>query len=77
MLIFQEMVEEIPEFKALLVYKFKNKKTEFFVKSQMKAFPLKKHAEERFSPQDRDNKDSTTIMETLGVIDVKAMIKEL
>ena len=73
--LFQDMVEEIPEFKAILVYEFHNNKTEFFVKSQTKAFPLKKLVEELFSPQDRDNKDSTTMLETLRMIDVKPMIK--
>ena len=42
MVIFQNMVEEIPDFKALLVYEFQNKKTEFIVKYQTKAFTLKK-----------------------------------
>ena len=42
MFIFHDMVEELPEFKAFLVYKFQNKKTEFFVKYQPMAFPLKK-----------------------------------
>ena len=32
--------------------------------------------EELFSPQDRDNKYSTTMLETLGMIYIKAMIKE-
>ena len=43
----------------------------------MKAFPLKKLAEELFAPQDRNNKDSTLMLETLGTIALKAMIKEL
>ena len=38
---------------------------------------MKKLAEELFAPQDHDNKDSTPIMETLGVISLKAIIKEL
>ena len=33
--------------------------------------------EELFSSQDRNNKDSTDILETLGTIDVKYMIKEI
>ena len=33
--------------------------------------------EELFSPQYRDNKESTTMLETLGTIYVKAMIEEL
>ena len=33
--------------------------------------------EEMFAPQDRDNKDSTPMLETLGMIDLKSMIKEL
>ena len=77
MFIFQYMVEELPEFKAFLVYKFQNKKTKFVVKSQTKAFTLKKPVEELFSPQYRDNKDSTTMLQTLGMIAFKAMIKQL
>ena len=77
MFIFQEMVEELPEFNIWLVYEFHNKNNEFVVKSQTKAFPLKKLVEELFSTQDRNNKDSSTILETLGTIAVKDMIKEL
>ena len=77
MFIFQDIVEELPEFKAFLVYEFQNKKTEFVVKSQTKAFPLKKLVEEMCALQDRDNKDSTHILDTLGTIYLKAMIKEL
>ena len=77
MFIFQDIVEKLPEFKAFLVYAIQNKKTEFVVKSQTKAFPLKKLVEELFSPQDRDNKDSTPMLETLGTIALKTMIKEL
>ena len=58
-----------------LVYESQNKKTEFIVKSQMKAFPLKKLVEKLFALQDRDNKDSTPMLETLGTIAFKAMIK--
>ena len=76
-LIFQDMAEELPEFKAFLVYEFQNKKTEFVFKSHTEAFPLKKLVEELFSPQYRDNKDITTMLETLGTIAAKAMIKEL
>ena len=43
----------------------------------MKAFPLKKLVEELFSPQYRNDKDSTTILETLGMIAVKDMVKDL
>ena len=39
--IFQDMLGELPEYKAFLVYEFQNKKTEFVVKSQKKSFPLK------------------------------------
>ena len=77
MFILQGIVEELTEFKAFLVYNFHNKKTEFIVKSQTKAFPLKKLVEELFAPQYRDNKDSTTMLETLGKIALKATIKEL
>ena len=42
MFIFQEMVQDIAEFKAFLVYEFHNKKTEFFVKSQTKVIFFEK-----------------------------------
>ena len=77
MFIFQDIVEELPKFKAFLVQEFQNKKTEFVVKSQTKAFPLKKLTEELFAPQYRDNKYSTPMLETLGMISLKTMIKEL
>ena len=69
--IFQDIVEELPEFKAFLVYEFQNKKTELVVKSQRKDFPLKKLIEELFAPQDRDHKDSTPMLETLYMISLK------
>ena len=40
MSIFQEMLEELTQFKEFLVYEFQNKKTDFVFKSQTKAFPL-------------------------------------
>ena len=43
----------------------------------MKAFPLKKLVEELFSPQYRNNKDSTAMLETLFTIALKVMIKDL
>ena len=76
MFMFQYMVEELPEFKTFWVYESHNMKTEFVVKSQTKAFPLKNLVEELFSPQDHNNKDYTIIMETLCPISFKAMIKE-
>ena len=33
--------------------------------------------EELFVPQDRDTKDDNTMLETLGTISLKAMIKEI
>ena len=71
------MVEELPEFKAFLIYEFQNNKIEFVVKSQTKAFPLKKIVEELFSPQYCNNKDSTTILDTQGTIAVNTMIMEI
>ena len=77
MFVLQDIIEGLPEFKAFLVYEFQNKKIEFVVKSKTKAFPLKKLVEELFAPQDLDNKDSNPILEALGTISLKAMIKEL
>ena len=77
MFIFKDMLEEIPEFKAFLVYDFQNKRTEFVIKSQTKELALKKLVEVLFSPQDRNNKYSTTILETPRTLYVKDMIKEL
>ena len=38
---------------------------------------MKKLVEELFAPHERDNKDSTPILETLGTLALKDMIKEL
>ena len=38
---------------------------------------MKKLVEELFAPQDRDNKDITPMLDTIGTISLKAMIKEL
>ena len=39
--IFDELVQELPEFKAYLKREFKTKTTEFVQKSQTKAMPYK------------------------------------
>ena len=51
--------------------------TKFVVNYQTKAFPLKKLMEELLSPHDRNNKDSTTMLETLCTLSVKDVIKDL
>ena len=38
---------------------------------------MKKIVEELFSPQERNNEDSTTMLETSGTISFKDMIKDL
>ena len=62
---FDDIANEIPEFKDFLEYEFKNKKTEFISASQTKSVPYSKLIDELFSPKDDDNKDSTEILETV------------
>ena len=77
MKIFDEISNEIPAFKEFLVFKFKTKMTEFISKSQTKSIPYNKLLDELFSPQDDDNKDSTTLLKTVGTLAIQAFIEEL
>lgn len=75
--IFDDIANEIPEFKEFLEYEFKNKKTEFISASQTKSVPYSKLIDELFSPKDDDNKDSTEILETVAKLGIDAMLCEL
>ena len=74
---FDDIANEIPEFKDFLEYEFKNKKTEFISASQTKLVPYSKLIDELFSPKDDDNKDSTEILETVAKLGIEAMLCEL
>ena len=49
--IFDELRDEIPEFKAFLEYGFENKKPAYVEEIKDKAVPLKELFKELFSPQ--------------------------
>ena len=75
--IFDELLEELPEFKAYLEYEFKDKKLEYVEASQTKAVPLRELIKELFAPTDPDNQESTEMLETLALIGTPALIGEL
>ena len=75
--IFNDLLEELPEFEAHLEYEFKNKKSEFVEALQTKAVPLKEIIKELFSPTNLDNQDRTEMIETITTIGIQALIDEL
>ena len=74
---FDELAEEIPEFKEFLDHEFKIKKTEFIKSSQTKSISYSMLIEELFSPKDDDNKDSTEILLIVAKLAMEAMVVEL
>ena len=77
MYMFKELYVEIPEFKDLLTYEFQQKKSNYVVKSCTKTIPLQELVRELFTPEDRDKKDSTAMLEIVGANAIQAMIVEL
>ena len=63
--IFDEFMEELPEFQARMEYTFKNK-----------AVPIKDLIKELFSPTNLDNRDSTEMLEKIASIGIKALTDE-
>ena len=75
--IFDDLLEELPEFESHSEYKFKNKKSEFVEALQKKAVPLKELIKELFSPTNLDNQYNTKMLETINRIGIQALIDEL
>ena len=75
--IFDELLIDLPEFKAFMDYEFKNKMSEFVQASQTKAVPLKELIKELFEPTNQDNQDSIEMLEKIAVIGIQVLIGEL
>ena len=75
--IFDNLLEELPDFEAHLEYEFKNKKFELVEASQTKAVPLKEIIKELFSMTNLNNQDITKMLETITTIGTQALIYEL
>ena len=75
--IFDEIADELPEFRAFLKYEFEDKKTEYIKKSNSKSVPYKMLLKELFHPSDQDNKDCTSTLEEVAHIAIEAIRKEL
>ena len=67
--IFDELRDELPEFKAFLEYEFENKKSAYVEESKDKAV--------LFSPENLDNQDSTATLENIAAIGFAALVVEL
>ena len=63
--IFNDLLEELPEFEAHMEYKLKKKKS------------LKELIKELFSPTNLDNQDITKMLETITTIGIQALNDEL
>jgi hypothetical protein len=75
--IFDEIADELPEFRDFLKYQFEDKKTEFIKSSNTKSVPYKMLLKELFHPADQDNKDSTPMLEEVAAIAIEAIKIEL
>ena len=75
--LFDNIADEITEFKTIQTYEFENKKTEFVATSQTKSIPYSKLIDELFSTKDDDNKNRTAILEKFAKVAIEAMLREL
>ena len=75
--LFDDIAEEIPEFKEFLTYEFEKKQTEFIASSETQSIPYSKLIDELFNPQDDDNKDSTVILEKVGSLGIETFVGEI
>ena len=74
---FDELAEELPEFKQYLTCTFETQRIEFISKSGSKTTNWKMLIEELFLSQDEDNKKSTDMLKKITATAVEAMIVEL
>ena len=75
--IFDELRDELPEFKAFLEYEFENKKSACVEERNEKAVPLKELVKELFSPENLENQDSTDTLEKILAIGIAALVVEM
>ena len=69
---------ELPPFQEYLDQKLKQQKTNYFnLTSTTKVVPLNELRKDLFYPINQDNKDSTTILEDLGVVYATRWVQEL
>ena len=69
---------ELPPFQEYLDRKLKQQKTNYFNStSTTKEVPLKELRKDLLSPTDQDNKDSTQMLEDLGVVATTRWVQEL
>ena len=75
--IFDELRDELPEFKAFLEYEFENKNSAYVEDSKEKAVPLKELVKELFSPENLDNQDSTDTLEKIAAIGIAELVVDM
>ena len=75
--IFDELRDELPEFKAFLEYEYENKKSAYVEEIKEKAVPLKDLVKELFSPENLDNQYRTYTLEKIAAIGIAELVVEL
>ena len=75
--IFDELRDELPEFKAFLEYEFENKKSAYVEESKEKAVPLKEIVNELFSTENLDNQDSKNNLEKIAAIGIAELVVKM
>ena len=75
--LFDDIADEIPEFKDFLQYKYEDQVTTFVATSNSKSVPYKMLISDLFHPRDEDNKASTSMLEKIAKIGIEAFKVEL
>ena len=70
--IYEPLMDELPKFKDYMEYQCEDQTSHYAALSKTREVPLKKIIKELFTPTDRDNQDSTNVVEKLTVIGIQA-----
>ena len=75
---FDDLKQELPEFKKAMDFLLKNKKSTSIISDDgSRVIPMIELRKELFDPENEDNKKTTEIIEQIAVVGVEAFIKEL
>ena len=69
--IYEPLMDKLTEFKSYMDYQCEDQTSHYASSSKTRKMPLKKLIREIFTPTDRDNQDSTNILEKLTDIGIQ------
>ena len=70
-------MDELTEFKDYMDYQWEDWTSHYAASSKTREVPLKKLIKELFTLTDRDNQDSTNVLDKLTVIGIQELLDEL